>query len=100
MGRCEPFGEKIGKSEEYVSHRMQILKMPDGVKERIMSSDLSVSQALELAGLDARNQDGVLRFMDVANLEPAKQKMSSFGVLGDRCAVVGSVYTDTKARRA
>jgi len=47
----------------------------------------------------ARNQEGVLRFMDIANIEPKKQKLSSFGILGDY-AVAGSVYILTKKRIA
>jgi len=45
----------------------------------------------------ACNQEGVLRFMDVANIEPKKRKLSSFGILGDH-TIVGSVYVLTKRR--
>jgi len=52
-GGVSDLGQKIGKSEEYVSHRMQLLKLPDEVREKIVQSDLSVSQALELTNVDA-----------------------------------------------
>ena len=52
-GGVSDLGRKIGKSEEYVSHRMQLLKLPEDVREKIVHSDLSVSQALELTGVDA-----------------------------------------------
>ena len=39
----------------------------------------------------AANQEGVLRLMDVASLEPKKLGLASFGVLGDS-TVAGSVY--------
>lgn len=52
-GGVSDLGQKIGKSEEYVSHRMQLLKLPDDVREKIVHSDLSVSQALELTNVDA-----------------------------------------------
>ncbi len=43
----------------------------------------------------ALNQDNVLKFMDVSNIEPKKQKLSSFGVLGKN-TVYGSIYVITK----
>ena len=52
-GGVSDLGKKIGKSEEYVSHRMQLLKLPDDVREKIVQNDLSVSQALELTNVDA-----------------------------------------------
>lgn len=52
-GGVSELGQKIGKSEEYVSHRMQLLKLSNDVREKILQKDLSVSQALELTTLDA-----------------------------------------------
>jgi len=52
-GGVSDLGRKIGRSEEYVSHRMQLLKLPDDVRDRIVHNDLSVSQALELTNVDA-----------------------------------------------
>ncbi len=52
-GGVSELGKKIGKSEEYVSHRMQLLKLPGDVREKIVHNDLSVSQALELTNVDA-----------------------------------------------
>lgn len=52
-GGVSDLGQKIGKSEEYVSHRMQLLKLPNDVRERIVHHDLSVSQALELTNIDS-----------------------------------------------
>ncbi len=43
----------------------------------------------------ARNQNDKLLFSDVAKLEPKKQKVTIFGVLGDH-SVVGTVYILTK----
>lgn len=51
-GGISDLGKKIGKSEEYVSHRMQLLKLPDDVKEKLVQNSLSVSQALELTTFD------------------------------------------------
>jgi len=52
-GGVSELSKKIGKSEEYVSHRMQLLKLPDDVREKIVQNDLNVSQALELTNIDA-----------------------------------------------
>lgn len=52
-GGVSDLGKKIGKSEEYVSHRMQLLKLPDEIRQKIIREDLSVSQALELTNVDA-----------------------------------------------
>ncbi len=52
-GGVSDLAKKIGKSEEYVSHRMQLLKLPANMREKIAQNDLSVSQALELTNVDA-----------------------------------------------
>lgn len=56
-GGVSDLGKKIGKSEEYVSHRMQLLKLPDDIRGKLVQNDLSVSQALELTNVDASIQD-------------------------------------------
>jgi ParB family transcriptional regulator, chromosome partitioning protein len=50
-GGVTELSKKIGKSEEYVSHRIQLLKLPQDVKEKLMLNKLSTSQALELTNL-------------------------------------------------
>ena len=50
-GGASDLSKKIGKSEEYVSHRIQLLKLPKDVQERIVNKELSVSQALEITNL-------------------------------------------------
>ncbi len=45
----------------------------------------------------ATNQEKILRFTDAANLEPKKQRLASFGVLGDS-SVAGSVYILTEGK--
>lgn len=54
-GGVTELSKKIGKSEEYVSHRIQLLKLPQDIKEKIMLNKLSVSQALELTNLSHEN---------------------------------------------
>ncbi len=55
-GGVSDLGRKIGKSEEYVSHRLQLLKLPENIKEQIIQSRLNVSQAIELTTLSASRQ--------------------------------------------
>jgi ParB family chromosome partitioning protein len=50
-GGVSELGRKIGKSEEYVSHRIQLLKLPEEVREQIIVSNLNVSQAFELTNV-------------------------------------------------
>jgi ParB family transcriptional regulator, chromosome partitioning protein len=50
-GGVSELGRKIGKSEEYVSHRIQLLKLPDEVREQIVVNKLNVSQAFELTNV-------------------------------------------------
>ena len=47
---------KIEKSEEYVSHRIQLLKLPSNAKKQLMQNMLSVSQSLELLGVPSDEQ--------------------------------------------
>ncbi|MGN6709627.1 MAG: ParB/RepB/Spo0J family partition protein [Candidatus Nitrosocosmicus sp.] len=58
-GGTSELARKIGKSEEYVSHRIQLLKLPQDIKEKIMSNKLSISQALELTNL---SHDHIIEF--------------------------------------
>ncbi|ABK77083.1 transcriptional regulator [Cenarchaeum symbiosum A] len=51
-GGVGELGKRIGKSEEYVSHRMQLLRLPEDLRERVAGGGMGVSQALELAGAD------------------------------------------------
>jgi ParB family transcriptional regulator, chromosome partitioning protein len=57
-GGVTELAKKIGMSEVYVSHRIQLLKLPDDIKEQIFSNRLNVSQALELTSLpfDSRTE--------------------------------------------
>jgi ParB family chromosome partitioning protein len=57
-GGVSELAKKIGMSEVYVSHRIQLLKLPDDIKEQIFNNRLNVSQALELINLpfDSRTE--------------------------------------------
>ena len=49
-GGIVDLSRRIGKSQEYISHRMQLLRLPDSVKGHVVSKSMNVSQALELVG--------------------------------------------------
>lgn len=51
-GGVSDLAKKVGKSEEYVSHRMQLLKLPQDVKEKVADNVLSVSQAMEIININ------------------------------------------------
>jgi len=51
-GGISELSKKIGKSDEYVSHRMKLLTLPGTVKEKLVENNLSVSQALEVIHVD------------------------------------------------
>ncbi len=58
-GGVTELSRKIGKSEEYVSHRIQLLKLPQEIKEKILLNKLSISQALELTSF---THDDIIQF--------------------------------------
>lgn len=43
----------------------------------------------------AKNQHGKYRFVDITNIEPKKQKLSAFGILGEY-QIIGTIYILTK----
>ncbi len=60
-GGVSELARKIGKSEEYVSHHMQLLKLPDEIKEKIASNSLNVSQAMEIAQTPEEKQSIIVQ---------------------------------------
>jgi ParB family chromosome partitioning protein len=59
-GAISELAKKIGKSEEYVSHRLQLLRLPDHVRRGVSCNQLNVSQAIELTNLDSTKQSEIL----------------------------------------
>tara|TARA_Y100000996_G_scaffold182206_1_gene142468 strand:- start:1280 stop:2140 length:861 start_codon:yes stop_codon:yes gene_type:complete len=60
-GGVSELASKIEKSEEYVSHRIQLLKLPSDAKKQLMQNMLSVSQSLELLGVPSDEQSEMTR---------------------------------------
>jgi ParB family chromosome partitioning protein len=58
-GGVSELARKIGKSEEYVSHHVQLLKLPADVIQKIANNTLNVSQGMELARIPAQEQSKI-----------------------------------------
>ncbi|HEX6560991.1 MAG TPA: ParB/RepB/Spo0J family partition protein [Nitrososphaera sp.] len=58
-GGVSELARKIGKSEEYVSHHVQLLKLPTDIIQKISNNTLNVSQGMELARIPAQTQSKI-----------------------------------------
>ena len=67
-GGVTELAAKIGKSEEYVSHRIQLLKLPEEVKQHIVENRLNVSSALELTSIPSEKQNMIMRQINSSDL--------------------------------
>jgi len=67
-GGVSELASKIEKSEEYVSHRIQLLKLPSAAKKQLMQNTLSVSQSLELLGVPSEEQAEMVQRITDENL--------------------------------
>jgi ParB family chromosome partitioning protein len=54
-GGVSDLAKKIGKSEEYVSHRIQLLRLPEEIKNKVSTSILNVSKAIEISSIPTDN---------------------------------------------
>jgi ParB family transcriptional regulator, chromosome partitioning protein len=59
-GGVSELARKLGMSEEYISHRIQLLKLPDEIKQNILSQGLNVSQAIELSNIPVETQSEII----------------------------------------
>jgi ParB family chromosome partitioning protein len=84
-GGVTELAKKIGKSEEYVSHRLQLLKLPDDIKEKIISTRLNVSQAMELTTIPPDKQSQIIDQVIKNNLT-VKQIRQVKSVLKEECS--------------
>jgi ParB family chromosome partitioning protein len=67
-GGVTELAAKIGKSEEYVSHRIQLLKLPEEVKQHVIENRLKVSSALELTSIPSEKQDMIVQQINSSDL--------------------------------
>ena len=66
-GGVSELAKKIGKSEEYVSHRIQLLRLSVDIKEQIINSKINVSQALELTSIPSDKQSEIVSYVMSGN---------------------------------
>ncbi|HEY8522817.1 MAG TPA: ParB/RepB/Spo0J family partition protein [Nitrososphaeraceae archaeon] len=59
-GGVSDLAQKIGKSEEYVSHRIQLLKLSEETKRKIASNMLNVSKAIEISTIPIEKQSEIV----------------------------------------
>lgn len=59
-GGVSELARKICKSEEYVSHHVQLLKLPADVMQKIANNTLNVSQGMELVRIPAQRQSKIV----------------------------------------
>lgn len=67
-GGVTELASKIGKSEEYVSHRIQLLRLPEDVKQHVIESRLNVSSALELTSISSEKQNMIVQQINSSDL--------------------------------
>jgi ParB family chromosome partitioning protein len=66
-GGVSELARKIGKSEEYVSHRIQLLRLSADIKDQIINSKINVSQALELTNIPSDKQSEIVSYVMNSN---------------------------------
>jgi ParB family transcriptional regulator, chromosome partitioning protein len=88
-GGVSELAKKLGKSEEYVSHRIQLLKLPDEIKQQIVTERLKVSQAVELSNIPSERQSEIISHvvnnnLTVRQIREVKSILREEGVFGDQ----------------
>ena len=71
-GGVTDLSKKIGKSEEYVSHRLQLLRLSDDIKEKISINNLNVSKAIEITTIPEERQCEIVEQIINNNLSVRK----------------------------
>lgn len=87
-GGVTDLSKRIGKSEEYVSHRMQLLKLPKSVQKEVVAKNLNVSQALEVVTVpgsaDQLASEIIEKGLTVRQIRQIKSDMKQEGTVARR----------------
>ena len=88
-GGVSELAKKLGKSEEYISHRIQLLKLPDEIKQQIVTDRLKVSQAVELSNIPSERQSEIISHvvnnnLTVRQIREVKSILREEGIFGDQ----------------
>jgi len=86
-GGVSELAKKLGKSEEYVSHRMQLLKLPEEIRQQVIIDRINVSQALELSTLPSEKQSEIVMHVlnndfTVRQIREVKSILKKEGIIG------------------
>lgn len=68
-GGISDLAEKIGKSQEYVSRRIQLLHLPKRVQEKIMRRRISPSIAQELLRVDSKTAEKLAEIVEIKHMK-------------------------------
>lgn len=68
-GSVSFLAQKIGKSQEYVSRRIQLLQLPGNVQEKIMRRRISPSIAQELLNVDSKIAERLAEMVESNNIK-------------------------------
>jgi ParB family transcriptional regulator, chromosome partitioning protein len=103
-GGVSELAKKLGKSEEYVSHRIQLLKLPEDIKQQILTDRLKVSQALELSNIPSERQSEIIsqvinNNLTVRQIREVKSILREEGVLGDQLTHCKSIAKSVQVVR-
>ena len=103
-GGVSELAKKLGKSEEYVSHRIQLLKLPDDIKQQILTDRLKVSQALELSNIPSERQSEIIsqvinNNLTVRQIREVKSILKEEGVFGDQLTHCKSIAKSVQVVR-
>jgi ParB/RepB/Spo0J family partition protein len=93
--------ETIMKSEQYVSSRIQLLKLPQNVIDKVKSGELKVSHAFELLGLEGKSlenmsDDIINKNMSVKDIRRHKHHQLAFAK--DKGSVENTAAVEEKAK--
>ena len=92
--------ETIMKSEQYVSSRIQLLKLPQNVIDKVKSGELKVSHAFELLGIEGKSlenmsDDIIDKNMSVKDIRRYKHQLA---FVKDKETVENTAAVETKAK--
>lgn len=92
--------ETIMKSEQYVSSRIQLLKLPLNVIDKVKSGELKVSHAFELLGIEGKSlenmsDDIINKNMSVKDIRRHKHQLA---LAKDRETVENTAAVETKSK--
>ena len=92
--------ETIMKSEQYVSSRIQLLKLPQNVIDKVKSGELKVSHAFELLGLEGKSlenmsDDIINKNMSVKDIRRHKHQLA---FANDKESVENTAVVEKKAK--